>query len=238
MISGIVGYLLAVAVAAPGPDKKEEKDQDRIRIVTLGDSITRGFRAGVKKEQTFSAVLEAQLKEKGIKAEVVNAGIGGERTEQALVRLQNDVIARKPAVVTIMYGTNDSYVDKGKKEPRITKEQYRDNLLKIVAKLKKAGIRPVLMTEPRWADKAANGAGADPNVRLEDYLKACREVARETKTPLVDNYVHWSKARKEGTDIGAWTTDLCHPNPAGHRQIAATMLPVILKELGKVGSRQ
>lgn len=205
-------------------------DDAVVRIVTLGDSITRGVRGGVSKEQTFAAMLEASLKAKGVKTEVVNVGIGGERADQALQRLDK-VIALKPALVTIMYGTNDSYVDKGQKAPRISRDEYARHIRDIVGKLKAAGIRPVLMTEPRWGDGARNGAGEDPNVRLEDYLKACRKVAAEAKVPLVDHYTHWSKARSKGTDIGKWTTDLCHPNEAGHREINVILFPVVLKAL-------
>src|SRR5439155_722694 len=81
-----------------------------VKIVTLGDSITRGVRAGVKAEETFAALLQKDLRGRDIQADVVNVGIGGERTDQALQRLAKDVIALKPAVVVIMYGTNDSYV--------------------------------------------------------------------------------------------------------------------------------
>src|SRR5207249_4230947 len=86
-----------------------------VKIVTLGDSITRGVRAGVKAEETFSALLQKELRDRDVKADVVNVGIGGERTDQALKRLAKDVIALKPAIVIVMYGTNDSYVDKGQK---------------------------------------------------------------------------------------------------------------------------
>src|SRR5262245_44930813 len=89
----------------------ETADEPAITIVTVGDSITRGERAGVRADETFAALLEAGLKEEGVRAEVVNAGIGGERTDGALARLDKDVLARKPRLVTIMYGTNDSFVD-------------------------------------------------------------------------------------------------------------------------------
>lgn len=220
--------LACLALLAIFTHRLPADDAAPIRIVTLGDSITRGVRGGVKKEQTFAAMLEASLKAKGVKVEVVNVGIGGERADQALARLDK-VIALKPALVTIMYGTNDSYVDKGKKAPRISKYEYAKHLRDIVDKLKAAGIQPVLMTEPRWGDGARNGANEDPNVRLEDYLKACRAVAKEARVPLVDHYLHWSRARSKGTDIAKWTTDLCHPNEAGHREINRILLPVILK---------
>jgi lysophospholipase L1-like esterase len=128
-----------------------------------------------------------------------------------------------------MYGTNDSYVDKGQTEPRLSAQEYGANLEKIVAELGKADIRPVLMTPPCWGDKAApNGAGESPNLRLEKYIAVCREAAKKTKTPLADHFAHWSKAAKEGVDLGTWTTDQCHPNPRGHREIVDVLLPVIV----------
>src|SRR5260370_31307145 len=194
--------------------------EEEIRIVTLGDSITRGVRAGVKQEETFAALLQNNLQKKKINARVSNVGIGGERTDQALARLAKGVVALKPHVVTIMYGTNDSYVDREQKEPRLSVSQFEDNLKKIITDLRKADIKPVLMTPPRWGDKAKNGAGENPNLRLEKYVEACRKVAKETKTPLVDHFAYWSKKIADGVDIGAWTTDQCHPNPRGHREIA------------------
>ena len=132
--------------------------------------------------------------------------------------------------MTIMYGTNDSYVDPGKNESRISVDAYRENLRQIVARLKDAGIKPLLMTEPRWGAAArANGVGEHPNVRLERYMQACRKVAAETQTPLVDHFSVWSDREAKGQDLGQWTTDQCHPNPAGHRVLFESMLPAVLE---------
>ena len=199
-----------------------------LRIVALGDSITKGVRSGVKAEETFAARLESALATDGAKVSVTNVGIGGERTDQALKRLAKDVVAQKPALVTIMYGTNDSYVDQGKSAARITVDEYRANLSRLVAELRAVGITPVLMTAPRWGRGAKlNGAGEHPNVQLEQYVAACRAVALEQRIPLVDHFQHWTTAEAKGTDIATWTTDQCHPNPEGHRVIAELMLPVI-----------
>jgi acyl-CoA thioesterase-1 len=208
-------------------------DDAQPTIVTLGDSITKGVRTGVTAEETFAARLQALLRqEAGIDAEFVNVGIGGERTDQALGRLEKDVLAKRPAIVTVMYGTNDSYVDKGKDAGRITVDEYTVNLRELVKRLRAAGVTPVLMTEPRWGELASpNGVGEHPNVRLEKYVEACRAVAKESETPLVDNYAHWSEAVDNGTDLGTWTTDQCHPNAKGHAEIARTMLPVVRKAL-------
>jgi acyl-CoA thioesterase-1 len=193
----------------------------------------------VTPEETFASLLQSSLRKAGYDVDVINHGIGGERTDQALARLSRDIQSLEPTLVTVMYGTNDSYVDKGQKESRLTKDVYVANLQKIVSELRRTGIQVVLMTEPRWGDKAAsNGVGENPNLRLEPFVEGCRQVAREQNVPLVDHFQVWSKANAEGTDIGEWTTDQCHPNPSGHKVLAETMLPVILPMLdGRVGAR-
>lgn len=203
-----------------------------VKIITLGDSITKGVRTGVAAEETFAAVLQAGLREQDITAEVTNVGIGGERTDQALLRLEKDVIAKQPRIVTIMYGTNDSYVDAGQREPRLTEHQYRDNLVQLVERLRRAGIQPILMTEPRWSRSAkGNGAGEHPNLRLEKYTQHCRDVAKVLGVPLVDHFEHWTKREQAGQDLDAWTTDTCHPNPQGHKELAGLILPVIREKV-------
>ena len=200
-----------------------------IVVIALGDSITKGIRPGVKAEETFVGRLAARCKEKDLAVRLINAGVGGERTDGALKRLERDVLIHKPKVVLVMYGTNDSYVDRGKTESRLSIEQYRANLVKIVEILEKAGIEPVLMTE--WAAGSKNGLGENPNDRLEQYMTACREVAKEKQTRLIDHFAHWSKAENQGVNTRDWTTDGCHPNPRGHREIAESIWPVLTEVL-------
>ncbi len=225
---GANGSVFAARVQWSQPNKNLAASA-RARVVVLGDSITKGVRSGVTAEETFASLLQSALREAGHDVDVINHGIGGERTDQALARLSRDIQTLEPTLVTVMYGTNDSYVDKGQKESRLTKEAYVANLRKIVSELRRTGIEVVLMTEPRWGDKAApNGVGENPNLRLEPFVEGCRRVAREQNVALVDHFQIWSKANAEGTDIGEWTTDQCHPNPAGHRVLAEAMLPVVL----------
>ena len=235
---GANGSVFAARVKWSQPNKNLAASA-RARVVVLGDSITKGVRSGVTPEETFASLLQSSLRKAGYDVDVINHGIGGERTDQALARLSRDIQSLEPTLVTVMYGTNDSYVDKGQKESRLTKDVYVANLQKIVSELRRTGIQVVLMTEPRWGDKAApNGVGENPNLRLEPFVEGCRQVAREQNVPLVDHFQIWSKANAEGTDIGEWTTDQCHPNPSGHKVLAEAMLPVILPMLdGRVGAR-
>ena len=202
-----------------------------VRFVNLGDSITKAVRPGVGPTETFAWMLGADLRARGIHAETINVGIGGEQTDRALMRLDRDVVLLKPTIVTIMYGTNDSYHYKDEKAPRLSKDQYRDNLTKIIEKLRMAGAIPILMTPPRWGKTAKNGVGEDPNHLLSSYLQACREVSVKENVPLVDHFQIWSDAEAKGTDISGWTTDLCHPNPEGQRKLADAILPIILDSL-------
>lgn len=203
-------------------------------VVVLGDSITKGVRTGVAAEEIFSARLQKALNDEGVDVVVNNQGIGGERTDQALKRLNADVLSQKPAIVVMMYGTNDSYIDIGRSEPRITADAFEANLREIVRQLESQGTRVVLMTAPRWGDKATpNGAGENPNSQLEKYLERTRMVAESGKLPLIDHYKMWSDARTNGQNISTWMTDECHPNPEGHRQLADAILPILRKELSR-----
>lgn len=230
---GADGSTYAARVTWSRPNLQVAAPADEPLIIALGDSITKGVRTGVTQEETFAFRLQAALRDAGRAVRVENVGIGGERTDQALARLDSEIVARRPALVAIMYGTNDSYVDIGRQAPRLTREQYRANLLELVVRLRNAGITPVLMTEPRWGDGATpNGAGEHPNLRLQDYMTACREVAAAQHVALVDHFRLWSAANGAGTDVGEWTTDQCHPNPEGHRRMTAAIVPTVERLLG------
>ena len=203
----------------------------KIKVITLGDSITKAVRPGVGPTETFAWMLGTELRARGFHAETINVGIGGEQTEQALARLERGIVSQQPSIVTIMYGTNDSYQYKGEDAPRLTKDQYRNNLKQLVNKLRAAGVMPILMTPPRWGKTAKNGVDDDPNQLLAEYLIACREVAQTENVPLVDHFQIWTDAEANGTDIGGWTTDLCHPNPEGQRKLSDAILPVIIESV-------
>lgn len=213
-------------------EKSTQPERRHLTVVTLGDSITKGVRSGVTNDQTFASLVEQRLTADGRSVDVVNVGIGGERTDQALQRFDR-VLRHQPDIVTIMYGTNDSYVDQGKTASRISVDDYQKNLNEIVARLLRRGIQPVLMTEPRWSNKAGkNGIGENPNIKLTPFIQACREVAAEWRVPLVDHFADWTAARESGTDLHGWTTDGCHPNPNGHVKLADAMLPVLNTTIG------
>lgn len=199
------------------------------RVIMLGDSITRGARAGVSPTQIFSARTQAMLRAAGVRSEVHSVGVGSERTDLALMRLERDVISQRPQFVTVMYGTNDSWVDAGKTESRLSEGQFEDNLRQIVLHLTAAKIRVVLMTEPKFGERnQRNGLGEDPNLRLGRYMELTRKIARETGSPLIDNFAGWETAQRSGKILQDWTTDGCHPNADGHSELALRIAAVLV----------
>ena len=68
----------ALSVTAAEPETKQAEENRRpLTIVTLGDSITKGVRAGVTSQQTFASLLEKQLQTGGVPVRVIHVGIGG-----------------------------------------------------------------------------------------------------------------------------------------------------------------
>jgi hypothetical protein len=80
------------------------KSEHKFRILTLGDSRTYGF--NVNHDETFSSVLEQTLKEQGIDAEVINAGVHGFSAVQCLAYFR-ELLKFCPDIVIFAPGYND-----------------------------------------------------------------------------------------------------------------------------------
>jgi acyl-CoA thioesterase-1 len=207
----LLSVLLFVPADAPAP----------LKIVCLGDSVTKGVRPGVNPDDTFCVQLERDLKAAGRNATVINAGIGGHKTSDGLARFDRDVLAHQPTHVVIMFGINDSWVDAGKTTSRLSTADYTGNLRKMVARLQERKITPVLMTPN---PVAAPRYPPERNRTLKAYVEAVRSLARQEQVPLLDVYARFAELALEGTDINTLFTDGMHPNPQGHTVLAKLLL--------------
>lgn len=75
------------------------------RIVSLGDSFTVGYE--VEGEETFSSVLERELSKRGLRVEVLNAGVSGYGTAEACLYLERELFGYEPDLVLVSFYTND-----------------------------------------------------------------------------------------------------------------------------------
>jgi lysophospholipase L1-like esterase len=191
-----------------------------VRIVCLGDSVTKAVREGVAPEQTFCAIVERSLHDPKRPIEVINAGIGGNSTGDGLARLDRDVMSHDPTYVVIMFGLNDSWIEDGKTASLLDVSQYRDNLRRMIAALRMRGITAILMTpNPAIAPKY----GPERNVTLKPYVEAVRDLARREHVELVDVYGRFAELAIEGVDLNTLFTDAMHPNLAGQELIAGML---------------
>lgn len=82
-------------------DATRERPDAAIRIMVFGDSMVVG--RTVDQAEIYTARLETALRERGIHADVVNAGVQGYSTDQALLLMQRWLPVYQPDVV--LYGS-------------------------------------------------------------------------------------------------------------------------------------
>ncbi|MEV0617402.1 GDSL-type esterase/lipase family protein [Nonomuraea sp. NPDC050404] len=100
-LTGTVGYLTFLRPPAnPPADACTGKAGQRPRVVAAGASMTQGALGA-----DWVAALRARPELGGY--EFVNAGINGNTTDDLRLRMDTDVVACRPAAVTILIGTND-----------------------------------------------------------------------------------------------------------------------------------
>ena len=81
------------------------KPSGMLRVLALGDSHTQGYE--VRQHATYAAVLERYLAARGLRAEVLNAGVSGFSTAEALAYLENEGYRYQPDVVVLGFYAND-----------------------------------------------------------------------------------------------------------------------------------
>ena len=242
MFTLAVGLTTVMSLAVSAPGAETARPGKTVTLVVFGDSTT-APRKGV---QVYAEGLARELPEKGLRAEIVNAGVGGNTTAAARARFAKDVLERRPDVAVIQFGINDSTVDVWKKPPaaeaRVAKERYAENLGYFVDALREQGCRVILMTPNplRWTPDLRKQYGRPPyrpddadgfNVTLSRYADCARAVARQKRVPLVDVYAAYQDYGKvAGQSVDELLLDGMHPNSRGHRLTAGLLLKAILPQ--------
>jgi acyl-CoA thioesterase-1 len=129
----------ALGFAAP-PAPPPASTDTRPVIVAFGDSLTAGY--GADPGKSFPDFLQRDLNAAGLKWRVVNLGVSGNTTMDALSRLRH-VLAQKPRITIVEFGGNDGL--RG-----LPIETTRANLEQVVQALQGAGSKVLLagMTLP------------------------------------------------------------------------------------------
>jgi lysophospholipase L1-like esterase len=177
------------------------------RLVYLGDSITDG--------NTYPLLIDQALRDAGKPIGVwFNAGIGGNTSKDMLARLDRDVFAHKPTLVTINAGINDTF------NPNISLADYQKNLRAIVEAVQANGAEPILVTTSVLRNKSA-----PVQEKLAGINQAIRDLATEKKCRLADVYV--AMDRQPDAAATLLVEDGVHPNFQGQAVIARTLLDTL-----------
>lgn len=100
-----VVYAAAMAVVWPAAAQTAENADQAVVIVAFGDSLVAGYQ--LAPGDSFPAQLEDSLREEGVNARVINAGVSGDTTADALARLDWALPDDADAVI-VELGANDA----------------------------------------------------------------------------------------------------------------------------------
>lgn len=213
----MVRSLALLICLAAGTANADVAVKEGEKIAFLGDSITQG---GMGPTGYVTLVIQG-LKQAGVQATAVGAGISGHKSNDMLARLQRDVLDKKPAWMTVSCGVNDVW--HGAKG--VPLDAYKENLGQIVDKAQAAGIKVVLLT----ATMIGENPGESNNQKLAVYNDFLRGLAKDKKCLLADLNADMQQELAEREKAGQkrgnlLTSDGVHMNPRGNMMMAAGVL--------------
>ena len=179
---------------------------DEVRILFLGDSLTAGL--GVKKNQAYPAVVAQLLRQQGYSEfQIINGGISGATTAGAASRLKWHLKAA-PHVLVLALGANDGL--RGLSLDTMAKNL--DDTITLALENNLCVILAGMKIPPNY--------GPDYTRR---FSQTFRDLAGQHGIALIPFLLE-----NVGGVRNMNQADGVHPNAAGHRQIARTVLPWLL----------
>ena len=182
-----------------------------VKIVAFGDSLTVGY--GLPATDAFPVKLAHALEAKGIKVQIVNAGVSGDTASGGLARLDWSLPSDTDAVI-LELGANDAMrgID-----PAVTREA----LAAILTKLKERGVAVLLC-----------GMYAPPNMGADferAYQRMYPQLARSYDAILYPFFLDGVAGHREHNQA-----DGIHPTSKGVDLIVKAILPKVEELVARV----
>jgi lysophospholipase L1-like esterase len=204
---GMGRWLLMLAVmllAACGKEPQEAVLPSGSVVLALGDSLTAG--AGVSPEQAWPDLLATKTG-----WVVVNGGVSGDTSADALKRLPALLDEHSPALVLVALGGNDML-------RHVPEQETVANLGRMLDQVKAHGAKAVLLATP----KPSVAGAAFQNLAPPEFYKT---VAERYQVPLIEDAI------PEVLSDPQLKGDPLHPNVQGHELLAGK----IFEELRAIG---
>lgn len=208
-----LGLSLAASFSLPAKEIKPGSTQAapiKNTILVVGDSLSAAY--GLRQEEGWVSLLEARIKERGLKAQVVNASVSGETTSGGKSRLAALLTKHKPTHVVIELGANDAL--RGQALPAA-----QQNLTYMAEASKKAGARVLILgmqIPPNYGVQYATRFGA-----------MFPQVAKDTRSALVPFMLAGIADAPNPTPL--FLSDRLHPNATAQPRILETVWPELFK---------
>jgi lysophospholipase L1-like esterase len=200
----LLGYSV---IALSSCVKREIKNIDSKgkNIICFGDSITFGY--GVNPGEDYPAALA-----KMIDMPVINAGVDGDTSVEAIKRIDSDVLDRNPLLVIIEFGGNDFL-------RKIPQEVTVKNTKEMVDRFQASGAMVAIV------DISAS-------ILLKEYREAFYKIAQEKGAIFISGVLSGIITNPR------LKSDFIHPNADGYKVIAQRIYRLILPYLNQNSLRK
>ena len=202
------------------------------KVVFFGDSITQ---AGVQ-PTGYITKLRQLLDEKkiGDKYELIGAGIGGNKAYDLYLRMEDDVLPKKPDAVVIWVGVNDVW-HKRTSGTGTDADKFEKFYNAIIKKFKDNKVEVLVCTPAAIGEKTDFTNELDGD--LNKYSAIIRSIAKNNNCPLIDlrqAFLNYNLANNnENKESGILTTDRVHLNEKGNQFVAEQMYRVLSQSVIK-----
>jgi isoamyl acetate esterase len=200
--------------------------QETKKVIFFGDSITRN---GMQPGGYIMRLGDMASKEgKSEELELIGAGIGGNKVYDLYLRLEDDVLSKKPDIVFVYVGVNDVWHRKtyGTGTDIDKFEKFYNAL---IAKFAAAGVKLALVTPAVIGEKTDHSNGLD--TELNEVCVVIRNLAKANNLPLVDLRKafldHNRRYNPSNKESGVLTTDGVHLSDAGNKLIAEEIWTIL-----------
>lgn len=209
----LTSFLLFLIISGMQVQKKD-------KVLFFGDSITQ---AGVK-PGGYISLMKDRLPEQ----ELIGAGIGGNKVYDLFLRLEDDVMIRKPDIVFIYVGVNDVW-HKQSSQTGTDPDKFIAFYTALIKKMQTAGIKIIVCTPAVIGERTDFSNAQDGD--LNRYSQIIRDLASKYGCGLVDlrkAFLEYNlKNNPENKESGILTTDRVHLNQAGNQLVADLMLKAL-----------
>ncbi len=188
------------------------------KMAFLGDSITQ---AGWDDHWGYVRLVVRGLSANGIEITPIPAGVGGNKSNDMLRRLQSDVLDKHPDWMSVSCGVNDVWHGAS----GIPLEQFKTNMTQLVRQAKAANVRVVILTATMIQEDPTTAN----NQKLAAYNAFLRQLAKDENCPLGDLNAlmqqQVAQLKAAGYQPGhLLTNDGVHMNPRGDLMMAEGLL--------------